>query len=417
MIVCVNPRASDFDENINVMKFAELTQEVQIERPAAVKFDLGLTPGRRRGNQIYKEAIKRMEHEGVSPEDLAGLELMPIYNLGPGWPSLELSQCDDEETIERLKTYLEKRIATRTTLLEDHTNKLGAFRDLLKRQDDEVILLRNENKQLRVQLEAERKRARQIETRLANAEAANRSLNEKVNAYADVKLILENELDEKEPLLNAEQKERIRTRMKYKQKLLTEREKISSELDKKLELQRLKNKEKATKTLAKLNELNQLVNGENTLDSNDENIENGAVGVASQPDLSRIHEQQQRGRPSLKSSSSDPRMSMTPGPRQSIAVANPRHRRSQSASADTWLDHRPREGVVPLGTVLQPVLNRRKSVTRLEERDLVNERTSKYMLTTQNQVEDGEVVTRLYKVGNSAEIVCNKSSRFLPPFF
>jgi kinesin family protein 23 len=398
MIVCVNPRASDFDENINVMKFAELTQEVQIERAAPVTFDLGLTPGRRRGNQIFKEAIKRLETEGVSTNGLVGLDLMPIYNLGPGWPSLELAQCDDEETIDRLKSYLEKRIATRATLMDDHSNKMAAFRDLLKRQDEETILLRNENRQLKSQLDMEVKKSRQLEARLANAEAANRSLNEKMLAYDDMKLVLENELDEKELLLNAEQKERIKTRQKYKQRLQTEREKISSEAQRKLELQRLRAKEKTTKTIEKLQELNQLVNGDTVMDSNDENVENGAVvvgRVASNPDLSRYYE---RGRPSLKASSSDPRMSMTPGPRKSIGVANPRHRRSQSAGGETWLDHRPREGTAPLGTILQPVLSRRKSVTRLEERDLINARTSKYVLTTQNQMEGGDLETRLYKV-------------------
>jgi hypothetical protein len=44
------------------------------------------------------------------------------------------------------------------------------------------------------------------------------------------------------------------------------------------------------------------------------------------------------------------------------------------------------------------VLSRRKSVTRLEERDLINARTSKYVLTTQNQMEGGDLETRLYKV-------------------
>ncbi len=57
MIVCVNPRVGDFDENVNVMKFAELTQEVEIERPQTVRFDLGMTPGRRRGNQIFRNVI------------------------------------------------------------------------------------------------------------------------------------------------------------------------------------------------------------------------------------------------------------------------------------------------------------------------------------------------------------------------
>lgn len=46
------------------MKFAQLTQEVQVTRPTDVKFDLGLTPGRRRVNQMYKDAIKQAEENG-----------------------------------------------------------------------------------------------------------------------------------------------------------------------------------------------------------------------------------------------------------------------------------------------------------------------------------------------------------------
>ena len=397
MIVCVNPRISDFDENVNVMKFAELTQEVQIERPQTVRFDLGLTPGRRRGNQIYKEAVRRIESDGTATTDL---DLMPLYNLGPDWPTLELKQCDEEEVIEKLKSFLEKRLATRKRLMEDHSEKTSAFRDLLVKQEEEFVLMKNENKNLRIQLEAEQRKSRMLESRLANAESANRSLNEKVSMYADMKLIFENELDEKELLLNAEQKERIKTRQKYKQRLVSEKEKISEELEKRLQAERIRQKEKQLKMMEKLNELNQLAFTDNT--RNDENIENGAVRTISDPDLTRA---QVRGRTPMKSSSSDPRLSMTPcAPRPSIAVSNARHRRSRSAGVDTWLDHRPIQGTVPLDTVLQPVLNRRKSVTRLEEKDVVNSRTNKYLLTTQNQLEEGDMETRLYKVTNKSTI-------------
>merc|ERR1719370_1322164 len=37
MVVCVNPRLTDYEENVNVMQFAELTQEVQIERAVGVR--------------------------------------------------------------------------------------------------------------------------------------------------------------------------------------------------------------------------------------------------------------------------------------------------------------------------------------------------------------------------------------------
>ena len=34
------------------MKFAEMTQEVQVARPADKKLDLGLLPGRRHANKV-----------------------------------------------------------------------------------------------------------------------------------------------------------------------------------------------------------------------------------------------------------------------------------------------------------------------------------------------------------------------------
>merc|ERR1712130_160473 len=154
----------------NVMQFAELTQEVQIERAVGVRFDLGLTPGRRRANQVYKEAVRRLEEQGEEVEHLV-MDLAPVYSLGPAWPPLELTQFDSEEVIERLKVFLEKRIGTRKTLLEDQTNRQGKFRELLAKQEKENVLLKAENKQLKAQLEGERKRIASLEQRLVSAES------------------------------------------------------------------------------------------------------------------------------------------------------------------------------------------------------------------------------------------------------
>jgi len=38
------------------MKFAEITQEVQVARPQDVCLDIGLTPGRRRMHQLLRDA-------------------------------------------------------------------------------------------------------------------------------------------------------------------------------------------------------------------------------------------------------------------------------------------------------------------------------------------------------------------------
>ena len=82
----------------------------------------------------------------------------------------------------------------------------------------------------------------------------------------------------------------------------------------------------------------------------------------------------------------------------SVAVANPRYRRSQSTGADRWVDHHsPSE--VPLNTILKPAIKgTKRSVTKLSEKEVFHEKTTRYCLTSQEQDTDGEVETKLYKV-------------------
>ena len=81
--------------------------------------------------------------------------------------------------------------------------------------------------------------------------------------------------------------------------------------------------------------------------------------------------------------------------RDKLGVANPRYRRSQSA--DRWVDHRA-EALVPLGTVLQPLMRRRRSVTKLTSPKEITDGATRYCLTTQTQDSEGELETKLYKV-------------------
>jgi len=46
----------------HVMKFAEMSQEIVVTRSQQVKFDLGLTPGRRRlGEKLREERLREAE--------------------------------------------------------------------------------------------------------------------------------------------------------------------------------------------------------------------------------------------------------------------------------------------------------------------------------------------------------------------
>merc|ERR1712029_200803 len=104
--------------------------------------------------------------------------------------------------------------------------------------EKDSVLLKNENKTLKAQLEAENKKYLNMEARLSRAENANRSLNDQLLAFNDMKQILENELDEKELALNAHQKERIRNKIKYKTKFAQEKSKLTAEFEKRMSAQK-----------------------------------------------------------------------------------------------------------------------------------------------------------------------------------
>ena len=82
--------------------------------------------------------------------------------------------------------------------------------------------------------------------------------------------------------------------------------------------------------------------------------------------------------------------------REGVPVANKRNQR-RSKSAEMWLDHKP-PNTAKIETVMQPKFSRKKSVSKIELNDA--KKSSKYVLTHQQQDQNGEVVTNLIKVSN-----------------
>lgn len=68
------------------------------------------------------------------------------------------------------------------------------FRQRIVDTEKELILLREENQRVKAGWEGEKRRNRDIETRLVNAEAANGTLQRRVDGFCKAKLNLENEV-------------------------------------------------------------------------------------------------------------------------------------------------------------------------------------------------------------------------------
>uniref|UniRef100_A0A452SQ91 Kinesin-like protein n=1 Tax=Ursus americanus TaxID=9643 RepID=A0A452SQ91_URSAM len=129
MIVCVNPKAEDYEESLQVMRFAEVTQEVEVARPVD-KAICGLTPGRRYRNQARGGPV------GDEP-----LVTEVVLQSFPPLPSCELLDVNDEQTLPRLIEALEKRHHLRQMMIDEFhkQGKAVTFKALLQEFDSAVL--------------------------------------------------------------------------------------------------------------------------------------------------------------------------------------------------------------------------------------------------------------------------------------
>jgi len=120
MIVCINPRSDDYDETAQVLKFAEITQEVQIARQTPMKPTLehGMTPGRRKANQLFRQAMTNLEDMGRTEARHLEIDLGLVYKL-PSFPEFHLRSDNASEVIRELMICLEDRLRCRARLAMD----------------------------------------------------------------------------------------------------------------------------------------------------------------------------------------------------------------------------------------------------------------------------------------------------------
>uniref|UniRef100_A0A8C8SW39 Kinesin-like protein n=1 Tax=Pelusios castaneus TaxID=367368 RepID=A0A8C8SW39_9SAUR len=145
MIVCVNPKAEDYEESMQVMRFAEMTQEVEVARPVDKPL-CGLTPGRRFKNQAFKDELsRRLEVRGgpINGETEEQSVIESLLQNFPPLPSCELLDVNDDQTLPRLIEVLEKRQRMRQMLSEEFTKNVLAFKTMLQEFDSSTTAKEN----------------------------------------------------------------------------------------------------------------------------------------------------------------------------------------------------------------------------------------------------------------------------------
>uniref|UniRef100_A0A665UMD3 Kinesin-like protein n=1 Tax=Echeneis naucrates TaxID=173247 RepID=A0A665UMD3_ECHNA len=139
MIVCVNPKADDYEETMLVMRFAEMTQEVEVARPVDRPI-CGLAAGRRHRNQAFKEELSRRLAERGGPIN-AGDDPVLVTQLTeslPALPPCELVDPADDQTLPRLIEALEQRHRIRQMMVEQFHKTASTLKSMFEQFDGQL---------------------------------------------------------------------------------------------------------------------------------------------------------------------------------------------------------------------------------------------------------------------------------------
>nr|XP_023016394.1 kinesin-like protein KIF23 [Leptinotarsa decemlineata] len=368
MIVCVNPSFSDLEENLHVMKFAEMSQDVKIVKP---------TPKQTSVN-IKKTITKRI----ATP---AKVNTRALFSVMPELPWVKFNFDDIDECGTTIDSVIKALKLTKPKVKELNTEIKNSSSDFRKKLVDiQHDCLKNEQDANRYkgQFHVYKQKNNMLLSKITNLETINSNLEAKNEEFQDVIRSLHNTINEKDLKLN----QNILEKEKVKQKIALASEKMSQELDSKLKKQR--------------DHIN-------------------AAWKAKEIQLQKVREALQTevivDPAELEMENIPPQTPKTPSSEYSRRIVNgcnSRRRRSRSAD-EVWLEHNSIKPV-PLGTVMQPSMKKRKSVSKLTKAtDVTNPKQTKYCLLAQDQDTDGEVETKLYKAdivptcGGGAQVIFN----------
>uniref|UniRef100_A0A665U960 Kinesin-like protein n=1 Tax=Echeneis naucrates TaxID=173247 RepID=A0A665U960_ECHNA len=427
MIVCVNPKADDYEETILVMRFAEMTQEVEIARPVDRPI-CGFTPGRRNRNQAFKEELSRKLEERGGPIDREVINHL-VRSLPP-IPSSELTDPHDDVTLPRLIEALQNRHTIRQMMIEEYNKAANMLRTMLQELDSNIIskdnFIHEQNGKLVEQdkiIQNNKAEIERLEKKTKMQEHKIDILQKTTKIYEGDKRTLRQELETRDQRLQRELSEKRRMEQRMNGVVSDTQHKWEKECERRVNAMQLEMQNKLWVKDEKLKQLKAIVTESKTPGRPDPPPRQPQPQPQPRPHphpqrpipsassslsvASSITAWEQRAtqdiRPGIRSpptptrtptSASRPRRRALCWARDEEEALRPLHRRSRSAGAEKWVDHKPASSL-DLGTVLQPVIPNAIQVSAPSEKAL--SKCDRYVLTHQEVASDGEIQTKLIK--------------------
>uniref|UniRef100_A0A8C9W8V3 Kinesin-like protein n=1 Tax=Scleropages formosus TaxID=113540 RepID=A0A8C9W8V3_SCLFO len=223
MVVCVNPNAEDYEETMLVMRFAEMTQEVEVARPVDRPI-CAFAAGRRQRNQAFKEELTRRLEERGGPVNggKTPFVMNQLLQSFPPLPPCEITDPSDDHTLPRLIEVLEKRHRIRQMMTEEYSKTANMLKSMLQEFDSNLMAKENFIHEQRGKLGEKDKMIQSQKTEIDRLEKKSKMLEYKIdilqkttNIYEEDKRSLQHELENREQKLQRElsEKKRMEARM------------------------------------------------------------------------------------------------------------------------------------------------------------------------------------------------------------
>ncbi|KAM6949923.1 kinesin-like protein KIF23 isoform 2-T2 [Lycodopsis pacificus] len=217
MIVCVNPKADDYDETMLVMRFAEMTQEVEVARPIDRPI-CGLAAGRRHRNRAFKDELSRRLEERGGPGNAGDPSaLNQLMESLPALPHCELVDPADDQSLPRLIEILERRHRVRQMMAEQFDKTANTLKSMVQQFDGQLNAKETFLQEQRCKLSEKDKVIISQRTELERLEKKSKTLEYKVDIlqkttdmYEQDKRSLRQELETREQRLQRELTDRRR---------------------------------------------------------------------------------------------------------------------------------------------------------------------------------------------------------------
>ncbi|NWT85060.1 KIF23 protein, partial [Lanius ludovicianus] len=378
MIVCVNPKAEDYEESLQVMRFAEMTQEVEVARPVDRPL-CGLTPGRRLRNQAFREELSRKLEQrggpiGADPEEPSAAEL--FFQSFPPLPSCELLDINDDQTLPKLIEALEQRHKMRHMLAEEFAKNVLAFKTMLQEFDSSVASKENYIQGKLAEKEktitGQRTELERLEKKIKTLEYKIEILEKTATIYEEDKRNLQQELESKSQKLQRQASDKRRLEARLQGMVAETSLKWEKECERRVAAKQLEMQNKLWVKDEKLKQLKAIV----------------TEPRAERPERPSREREREKPLPrSVSPSPAPPFPVLVPCSHSRSPVPRALRRRHSGRGVPA--------GHVPTETLLQPRVPRAITVEAPSERALA--RCDRYLLTHQELASDGEIQTKLIK--------------------